>query len=634
MKSHLQKWKQSILPCFIFLLGLLIYWLILRLPEAYVENIDLSLFVSYSPATFFVFTAAALVLYFIPGNGGKYARWISLLVVAGVILKGYWLIKRTAFFQVFGFLPFVDSTEYYANAQRLLSGFPAQGTTIGRPLFTSLFAGLLWLTKLDLQYSIVILVALVIISLFLLGESVRRHFGFIPAAIVICFTLLFYRNYLGGVSSESIGLIFGSLGWIFIFDTIRNRSIRGFIFGLLFLTLGLLSRAGSFFILPGLVIAFVLVTPGKRRRLIALFASGATIAAAFLANSTILKILTAGKSYLFPNYLYSLYGMASGSMGWHYIKIARQDLMAMAEPERTRRISEATMELIRNDPLVLVGSMFKQFYYFFAYENTSMFSFMYTYDKWFDYVFLPLIYLLCIISIVFIIKHWKIDINKYLLFGFLGILFSIPFVPPQDESNMRAFAVSIPLMALIPAYAINCLIKKYSSKEKSFDSIYTNLPYQIHPSSDHYIILAFSIIGLFLSIAPTLFLHGTLSPKYESTLNCAGDEVKFIWNNLQRNAIMISKYPTNDLNHMTNGELKRRKHDIYNFDEIEVFIAMDRDIQVSENINLMDGETAWIIIPERAVKNINGLTEGCGIYTKIDQFTSFIEINQMQGLSQ
>ena len=90
------------------------------------------------------------LLNLIPGKLGKALRWFWMLFVFAGFMQGIWLTKRTAYFQLYGIQPWVDATEYYANAQRLLLGYASQGTTNARPFFSAFLAVLLWVGQLDM----------------------------------------------------------------------------------------------------------------------------------------------------------------------------------------------------------------------------------------------------------------------------------------------------------------------------------------------------------------------------------------------------------------------------------------------------------------------------------------------------
>ncbi len=208
-----------------FLAGCLLFFLTLfnQLPLVYRNFIKF--FVKENSIVLICIFCFLALTYLISGWPGRTIRWLGLIWLFGIFLRGYWLINRTAFYQLYGILPWVDATEYYANAQRVILGFPMVGVTAGRPLFSTFFGSLLTYTQSNMIYSIGILVFLVAVSLFIFGEYIRKEYGVIPAAFAVALTFMFYRNYLGAISSESLGLLVGLAGWIWLIIGVNQTII-------------------------------------------------------------------------------------------------------------------------------------------------------------------------------------------------------------------------------------------------------------------------------------------------------------------------------------------------------------------------------------------------------------------------
>jgi hypothetical protein len=614
MNSNNKKLLSLISEAILFLLGILLYWQIISHPQVQSLTDFFTWLVGDNSLILFLLILFYILAFQIHGWAGRSIRWIGLIGFMGAFLKGYWVVKRSNFFQLFGFLPIVDASEYYANAQRLLLGFTAQGTTISRPLTTSFYAGLLWLTHNDLQYTLIIVVGLVALAFYLMGETTHRHFGVLPASFILAFSVMFYRNYLGAVSSESLGLIFACLGWSMLFTTFTRPSLKFFLAGLLLLTLGLVTRAGPFFILPFILLVFLIIYRTKSQWVQYILGSLAAIGAGFGANAIELKVLSDSKSYLFPNYLYSLYGMAAGGKGWGFIKIARPDLMAMQEPIRTRQIYQATLDLMKAEPFTFLANFFKQFWYFVIYSNTSVFSFLYTGTDTFGITLMIVLYALSILTIVLLIRNYK-DHKNLLLLGVIGgILISVPFVPPQDESLMRAFAVTVPFMALIPAYSLRWIADKAIVALRKILPIFpARISTPVNEMGFSRVIPMLAGLILILAFLPAFLLFGVEKPKSIPAITCPSDQRAFVWQQSLRNGVEVSdKAGLSDVNHINSKQLTRRMHDIYMSDQIGAYLAIRKGYSVAEHVNYLDGAGAWVLIPTDIDTSQDGLYSGCG----------------------
>lgn len=616
MKTNNKKNISNVLEIVFFLIGIGVYSVILTSQVTRSQRELFSSIVQENSLLLLTIILFYLIAHQLPGWIGRSTRWIGLISLFGVFLKGYWIIKRSAYFQVYGFLPNVDATEYYENALRLLMNFPAQGTTIGRPFFSSFFSGLLWISQLDLHITLMILVAFVGISVFLLGESIRVHFGVIPSAMVVGFTFMFYANYLGAISSESLGLIFGCIGWVFLFETIKKPAKKYLWVSLFFLTTALVTRAGAFFVLPFIILAFLIIYKTKQEIIQYVIGSGIVVGIAFFVNSIILKIVSGNSSYLFPNSLYSIYGMAAGGRGWGYIKDARPDLMALAEPVRTQQIYQATIELIRNNPFVLLFNLLKQYYYFVMYSNTSVFSYLFTTIDWYNILLMVILYSACIISIVILIRK-RYELKYLILLAvIIGILLSIPFVPPQDESDMRAFAVTVPIMALIPSLSINWLAMKVGLGLSKVMKIET--PYKPVNKENKNLVLYNSLFGITifsLTLIPTIFLRGNIAIKGISQVNCPDGSIPVIWNYLKSNSVNIinNDYPEG-LNSIRERRMEGFMHDIFTAPKISMFQSLAVGLTLSEQVNYLEGQSGWLLAPTELLNSGDGIYTGCADY--------------------
>jgi hypothetical protein len=356
--------------------------------------------------------------------------------------------------------------------------------------------------------------------------------------------------------------------------------------------------------------------------------------AGFLANSGVLKILAHGESYLFPNYLYSLYGIAAGGKGWGFIKGDRPDLMAMAEPGRTQSIYSATLDLIKAHPLVFIWNMLKQYWYFVLYGNTSLFSYLFTNIDWFNILMMVSLYAFCILTIILLIKK-RTELKSLVMLGIvIGIVLSVPFVPPQDESNMRAFAVTVPVMALLPAISMQWLVDQIIEKFKIrfHKAASVNLSIQAPELFSRTLTVVLIVVTMVIAIAPAFFLNGVDQLKSTPQVSCPAGETSYVWRNLADNNIWVAnKVEEANINSLTTQKMERLFHDIYVSDKMPLFQSMRQKIFISEQVSYLDGTSAWLFAPPDVVKEGNGIYAGCGKFNKSTDFYLFDFIDITSG---
>ncbi len=560
-------------------------------------------------------TVSLFLLYLVPGKAGKSLRWLWVIVIFAVYLQGEWLIRRTGYFQLYGIQPWVDATEYYANTQRLLMGFASQGTTNARPLFSAFFSILLWITSLDMVEAITLLVFCVAVAYYLFGESLRSFFGPITAAMTTGLTFMFYRNYLGAITSESLGLILGMGGWIVLFWAASHKSLSRFCAGLALVTLALIARAGPFVVLPAIVVAGFFLFKQRQHWLKYAATTIATIIAGFGINSLILNIYSQGKSVAFTSYIYSLYGMAAGGKSWGYIKLTHPDVFfGMAEPERTQTIINLTWELIKSNPWDLIRSMLSQYYFFVAKLNTSVFSYLFTQIDWYNTAILIVLYTLSILSIILLIKNHRSSTNLIMLAVFVGVLLSIPLVPPQDELDMRPYAVVVPILNILPAISLEWLVARLMRLRKT-----TSLPLDgtLHGTKS---LPGSPLPGLFSGLVLVallfipIFLHKYPVTKTSASVTCPAGQSPFVWYHKPNNATnILTEVEWTGKNWMTIRQADRLKHDLL-YKGILLFDEFNREVVFSQSVNYLDNRSAWVVGDAGIYKTGKGYYGGCGTY--------------------
>ncbi len=554
------------------------------------------------------------LLNLIPGKLGKALRWFWMLFVFAGFMQGIWLTKRTAYFQLYGIQPWVDATEYYANAQRLLLGYASQGTTNARPFFSAFLAVLLWVGQLDMIRASIYLLFIVAVAYYIFSENLRKQFGYVAAALAMAVTFMFFRNYLGAFSSEGLGISLGMGGWIILFWGASRKNLPAFCVGLFFTTIAFITRAGPFIVLPTVILAGIWIFRQRYKIWLFLVSTIATVVSGFGINSIVLNTFSSGKSVAFTSYIYSLYGMAAGGKSWGYIKVAHPDVFfGMAEPERTQKIISLTIELIKSNPFDLIKSMLSQYYFFTAKMNTSVFSYLFARVDSYNIAIMVIFYALSILGIVILVRKWKNSTSLLILAILVGVLISVPLVPPQDESDMRPYAVAVPIINLIPALAMEFIFRRLPLISRIQHRFPIFLSDTAKPSLS---LPALVYSGALLVILFTIpfGLYSTAKPQQIETTMCPAGEMPYVWIHLDQNTTFIRKNTEwNGRNWMTIGQAERLKHDIL-YKYVEFFDELKVETEFSQSVNILDHRSAWLIGDGGIYQPGNGYYRGCGIY--------------------
>lgn len=416
---------------------------------------------------------------------GIVASFFVTVSLFALPLSGIWQSGNSEPGLISGLIPYSDAGNYYFDALRLVQGLNFTSLATRRPLFPILFSALLWFTNKNLQFSLAALVLSTAISTALVAIGLMKSEGRYTAVLFTIIIFLYYRRFIGIPLTEHLGLTFGLLALILLlFGEKQNKPLYAltsiFLYSIAFNT-----RPGAMFILPALVIWV-----GIRFRTNSYFqwkwATFALICAAsgFIINHVLFKLVAGNEAVLFSNFSFTFYGLASGGRGWTYIIKEHPEVINMGVKAQTREIYKLSFDLIRNNPFLMLEGFKNAWLSFFNISSKgSMLGFISGSDVYiyaannspsqsFYMLGRSSIFILGIVGVIFKCQNRKKTI--FLVLALLGGIFlSVPFVPPWDADRMRAYAVTIPILAYYPAVGLQFLIQKIHIEKNISGSINT-----------------------------------------------------------------------------------------------------------------------------------------------------------------
>jgi hypothetical protein len=348
-----------------------------------------------------------------------------------------------------GFLPYKDGFYYYNGANMLLSGqpIPAYGLQGAfRPLFPALLASLLWLTGGNLLLALQLMVLATGFSVYLAALSVKHSYGPLPAAVFFALTYAFIRPMLGDTLTELPGLAFACLALVLLLQAGQSKNPWHAALGGVMLVLALSIRAGAFFMLPFLIFWWGWLHRGGKwlpwKKMVIL---GLILVAAFIAFNTLIpRALVAAGESTFGNFSWMLYGQAVGGAGFKY----HAEALGTSD---SAVVLQSALEKMRTYPQGFLIGCYKAFRDFFSNNSLGMFDLLSGEKAFGGWIFWGACLALLLTGLVRMLRNRQQPVNMLLLAGFLGVIFSIPFLPPIDGGN-RFYAGSVPfLFALLAA---------------------------------------------------------------------------------------------------------------------------------------------------------------------------------------
>jgi hypothetical protein len=430
--------------------------LLFNIPEEFRSILNFQSSISHS--SFAIIALSLFLFYSFPGRLGTCLSLSFTLLLFALPLADLWNTGASNFFVLGGIVPSADANLYHWDALKLVEGgiFSERSN---RPLFSAMLAVLLGLTCQNLHLTLAILVAIAGVSCFFVAREIQNSHGTAAGVLVIILMLIFFRDFVGQTMTESLGLPLGAIGFAIIWKNLSNKQISLSHLGLLLLTLGLLARAGTFFVLPAIILWGVWFFRGAGKLYWRFLIGGSSaIFMGFFANSILTKIVGFPDTVPFANYAYVLYGLSVRG-NWTTVFNDHSDKLHTygSYSESARLVFGLALKAIKENPLNLVHGAFRAWREFFTlpdWQHFRFFIFQYVNNALIE----SIVGILSIFGLVFCLIRIRQLYYSLILAMILGVLLSVPFIPPWD-SGTRIYATTIPIVAVLPAIGLANMIK-------------------------------------------------------------------------------------------------------------------------------------------------------------------------------
>ncbi|MBN1266953.1 MAG: hypothetical protein JXA25_15775 [Anaerolineales bacterium] len=406
-------------------------------------------FLNFSPLLFLIALGLLILAYSAHGHLRTVCVLSLILALFALTLSYKWASGHSDAISFGGTIPYKDAFNYYNGARFILKGDRIPGSrwqAAWRPLFPGFFASLLLFTRQNLKWALALLNLLVGWSTFLAAEQIFRTMGRFAAAAFAVLIYLFFQPIIGVPLTEAHGLLLGSLGFLLLWYSARHANLIAFLSGILVLMTAVSSRAGAFFIFPMLILwSGIAFKKDQRYNLkIAALAAGVCAGSFLLVNNVFSWVYVAdgpGKE-IFGNFTNTLYGQVMGGTGWGSIgELAGEDV---------RLLYRLILQEFLNHPMGLLSAAAQSYRNFFYPNQLGIFSFYSSGELtridtllWYGG--------LVILGLgIFRLFRRHDSFSSLLLFVFLGIILSVPFLPPRDGGN-RFYASTMPFFFAIVA---------------------------------------------------------------------------------------------------------------------------------------------------------------------------------------
>ena len=592
-------------------LALAFYGVLLSLPIPQ----QLGLSVRYDFTVILIPVIVLIFLALLPGGWKGTLLGLSVcLALFALAVSGLWTSGVSEPSILGGLMPFSDAAGYYSDARRLLEGQLFSSFSSRRPLFAGMLSALLGLTGRNLQLTIAVLVAITAIACYLLVREVQSTHGSLAATLVMVVLFVYYRRFSGTTLTENLGFPAGALALALLWRGAGQKK-RGYVLGGIFLlTLALNARAGTFFVLPVLVMWAAWVLREKKIVSFPVLAMAAGIViAGFLVNTIMFRALASPEGTPFSNFSYTLYDLASGGKGWQQVKKDHPEIMQLSEPAYSQKIYSLAFEEIKHHPGNFASGVLKTWPAFFSWEKSSVFGFMGGEQATVAVLARLLLLLLSVAGLVWCVLNWREPIPALLLAVLLGTFLSVPFVPPWEADRMRAYASTLSFYAIYPAVGLAFLLSRF--KQMPWLKVIQStrpIEFPISLISMSIILVAFVVIGPLLV---RLLAH----PAEHSAVTCpAGSKVIYarIPTGSYVRLVSNDQAPHPYLPDLRLEDFKASLHDFMYSEFIGEFSGIQPPTTLTNTIGLNTDDQIWLVVNSDLVPASPGILGICGNWSQ------------------
>ena len=522
-----------------------------------------------------------------------------------------------------GFLPYKDGAGYYLGAQLILNGLTLENTLQAgwRPLFPGFLASVLALTGENLKVTLAILVLLAGIGSYVAARKVYDLLGALPASVFITFLFFYNQSLIGLTMTELLGFTLGCFAFSLLWSASLHPRWLDVILGIVMLVLAMSVRAGTFFILPLIAIWAGRVFRGQRRFSWQAFAAGliTILVIFFLANWLYVRMVGVPQGRAFGNFAYSLYGQVQGGTGWHR---AIEDL-ATRDPDVIYR---AAFQFFLEHPLSLFIGIAKSYRDFFQAGDRSIFPYnIYGQAVWLNYLAWGVTIFLTIRGLIILVRNWGRNLPLLLIAGLIGIVFSIPFLPPIDGGS-RFYAGTAAFFFIVPVIGLAGLpdILEETNVTERFDF-------------DTTMLRAGSIVLSLLTLVMPLILLNTNSVGPLNVPSCSPEETPFViqinpgsYVDLAADERDCGLLPRICLGDFEKNGMEKKVDDFYQ-QLFSLAQGSNSDARILPALNLVDARSRYFFISQKIAPD--GLPQGRFSGCAVENDTSNLTIYNVKSIS-
>jgi hypothetical protein len=361
-----------------------------------------------------------------------------------------------------GLIPYKDQYYFYHGAHEILFGNLISANYLNaswRPLFPAIISNILFITGQNLKWTLAILTFLCGIAFYLSGREMKNVSGNWAAGLFMVLLLLYSNYFIGLFATELVGIAVACLAFTLLLSAAQKREKWSLFFGIVILMLAICIRAGAFLIFPMIAIWSGWVFKNDKKYSWKFMGTSllVVVISFFVFTTLSQKLLVEPGNPSFGNFAFTIYGQAMGGTGFTR---AIQDVGV-----DTSLVYSKTLEVIQNHPVSLLIGILKSYRDVLLPKNLILVPFNpLVKPVWMNYALWFIMILLIIWASIKLIKQWRLPVSSLLIATTLGILFSVPFLPPIDGGN-RAYTSVAPFIIALPVFGLGEILSRWKKNQ-------------------------------------------------------------------------------------------------------------------------------------------------------------------------
>lgn len=604
MKKVLNLREVNLSSIALCLVPFVLFWVILfiKVPDS------LSYYLSvYSFVSFLIVLLLYYLCYRLLGRYAGFAVLCLSMLLVSVPLSYKWTSGYSDNMVIGGLLPYKDAKNYYYGANLIMNGLPLinAGQSTERPLFPGFLSSLFLLTDQNLKITLALITQLAAVGLYLSARQIRAGLGDLAASLYITFMYFYIQPLIGYTLSESLGFILGCFAFCLLWRAAYTLKWFDLLLGLLTLLTAVSARAGAFFIFPMLILWVGWIFRGEKRFSLksAAYAFISILAGYFLLNRFYAQFLGIPPGFAFGNFSYALYGQVRGGIGWH----------SAIEELGTRNpatVYDAVLQFFLKHPTGLLVGFAKAYRDFFLPSDSSIFPFkLYGWQHWFDIVIWLGVMVLLLWGLILVIRNIRANVSAFVTAGFVGLVLSIPFLPPID-GGARFYASTMPFLFVLPAVGIAGLSGVFTR------SSHSQIEGQQELVAPRFGALLLIVLTLILPIA----IHALRQKTVYTSPSCAARQIRFAIEPHRGSYIDLVKdgtAPCGFAPEVCLSEFDWNNSERSNDDYYQTLMALANEeagnLRIIPALDLIDERFHYFLVPQKTLpfEAAAGLVSGC-----------------------